>query len=197
MGSLTQKIVLAAACFVVIFGSLVAAIYSKYNEKEATLGQVEQLKQEIRGYQAKIDQKPAKQKLKEDIEDVFTELVDILPQASPRQRDNIFDAVTQYAAIAKIRFKQLIQDTPVTMGGQQPPQPQGPAKPFGDAFEQTNLSLRFEGTFTNFMKFLNMVENHRNFLRVDEIALSPIRSDVEPRILDITVKFSTFHYVVR
>src|SRR5205823_5638978 len=150
MGSNMQKIILAAAAFLVVFGGLCAATYSQYNEKEKTLALVQQLRDEIGIYDAKIAQRDEKRKHKEAIEDNFNELVEILPQASPRQQDKIFDALTTYAAQARVKFEKLITETKATAAPGQPqpqPQPAGAAKPFGDAFEQTQLAVNYTGTF--------------------------------------------------
>jgi hypothetical protein len=209
MSSNMQKLILAAAAFLVVFGGLCVAAYSQYNEKEKTLAVVQQLHDEIAIYDAKIATREEKRKHKEAIEDNFNELVEILPQATPRQKDKILEALTAYAAQAKMKFIRLVQDptmlgsTAPAPGQPQPPQPPpgAQAKPFGDAFEQTVLTVQYSGTFQNFMKFLNLIEVNPltgNFLRVDEVGLEPDKSDaVEPRNANITIKVSTFHYVVR
>lgn len=202
MGSNMQKIILAAAAFLVVFGGLCAATYSQYNEKEKTLATVNQLQDEIGVYEAKIATRDEKRRHKEAIEDNFGELVEILPQANPRQRDRILDALTSYGSQARVKFVRVIvtEDLKSAPGAPQPPPAPG-AKPFGDAFEQTQLAVQYEGTFQNFMKFLNLIEVNSltgNFLRVDEVNLDPGRGeDVEPKVLNITIKLSTFSYVVR
>jgi Tfp pilus assembly protein PilO len=195
-----QKLVLAAAAFLVVFGGLCAAIYSKYNEREKTLAVTAQLRQEIAGYDATIAKRDERRKHKEEIEDVFNELVEILPQASPRQEDKILEDLTSFAAQARLTFKGVVLSK-AQPGQQQQPAgaPAGQQKAMNSAFQQTELTVRYEGTFANFMRFLNAVENRPSFLRVDDVSLDPIKTAdaAEPRPLGIQVKLSTFHYVVR
>jgi len=203
MSSLTQKVVLIAGAFLIVLGGIGAAIYGKHNERQQTLAEVEKLRQEIAGYDKRIALREMKRKQKEDIEDNFAELVEILPQASPQQQDRIYQLLTQIGANTKVKAKGITEKA-TTTGGAAPPaggkqQPQAPQAPqFGDAFQQTQLSASFEGTFSNFMRFLNMVENYPNFLRVDEIDIRPSRTVVtDPQTLDIKLTLSTFSYVVR
>jgi Tfp pilus assembly protein PilO len=199
MSNVAQRVALIAAAFLIVLGGVAAAIYSRYNEKQATMGEIQKLREEIAGYEKRIAMKEAKQKQKDDIEDNFAELVEILPQASAQQQDRIYQILTQIAANTRVKPKGLVQKPPQGPGAAPPPtQPQGKPQPqFGDAFQRTELAVQFEGTFANFMKFLNMVEAYPQFLKIDEIEMKPVKKEQVPPVLDIKLTLSTFSYVVR
>ncbi len=201
MGNVAQKVILIAAAFLIVLGGVGAAIYTTYQEKEQVLAECQLLKDEIAGYDKRIALREGRRKQKENIEDNFAALVEILPQASPQQQDKILGILTQIAAATKVKPRGLVQETRVAGGtAAAPAAPQPPGRPqsqYGDAFQQTTVRVQFEGTFANFMRFLNQVENYPNFLRIDEIDLRPARTETEHLVLDIKLALSTFSYVVR
>ncbi len=207
MSSLTQKVAILAVVFVVAFGLLVYAIYDKYEAFAETEKEIEQLDDKIVIYNKQIATLQDKTTHKDNIEKVFKDLVEILPQESPRQKDKILDWVNAYCVDSKVIFDGIyvpqvgkVEDT--GRGGGVPAAAAAAAakkeKQFGEAFEQTEITVKLKGTFVNFLKFLNRLETNSSFVRVDEMKLDPLPpDDKEPRMLAIVVKLSTFHYVIR
>ncbi len=208
MPPVTQKLIAAVAIFVVVIGSLGFAIYKQTGDNADLQQSVDGLRNEIAGLDAIIATREQKKKNRDAQEDVLKSLVSILPPYSERQEERVYEAVTQYASLAKLKFGGIIPRAVVSApvrptGGGPPgaPAPPAPPKPPGAAasdFAQTELALKFDGTFFNFLKFVNMVENHESFLRVDQLSLVPARPTAgpQPENLDVTVtvKISTFQY---
>jgi hypothetical protein len=211
MPPITQKLIAAVAVFVVVIGGLGAGIYAKSGENGEISEDVERLRGEIAGLDAIIATREQKKKHRDAQDEVFKELISVLPQYSERQEERVYEAVTSYGSLAKIRFGGLVpkpvQVMPPPGAAPPPTAPGAPPKPPGAGgapptdFTQTELTLRFEGTFHNFLRFINMVENHESFLRVDTIQLTPLRpaDGPQPEQLEVSivVRISTFHYVAK
>ena len=114
----------------------------------------------------------------------------------------MLEALTAYAGESRIIFKGLVTTQEAAKPGTPAPpaagpQPQAAPQRIGD-FQRTEIAAKFEGTFQNFLRFLNKVEDNPSFLKVDEINLEPLPGVLtDPRPLSIFVRISTFHYVVR
>jgi hypothetical protein len=199
---ITQRLAVLIAVVVVALAGLGYGIYAKASENSALQGDINQLNQDISGLEAIIATKAQKEKSRDAQIEVFKELVAILPQYSEKQEDAILNAITTYGAYARMRFGGIVPKSTAPAGAPAggPPRPPGPGGGSQD-FQQTELTLRFDGTFANFVKFLSLVENHESFLRVDSFALTPKQvSDgpqPEQRDLSIVVRISTFHYVTK
>ncbi len=178
MNAALQRIVVAVIAFIIIFGGLSYAIYTKYDEKTQLEAQITDLKAQIDTFDAKINTRTAKEKVKADIEGNFENLVLVLPTASPKQADNVLNALTSYAAQWKMEPKNIsIKQKP---SGQQ-------------GFERTQLDSKWQGDFANTMRFVNAIENNTSFLMIDELTLDPVKGDPAGR-MNVSMKVSTFHY---
>jgi len=181
MNSTLQKIVVAALAFLIVFGSLCYEIYDKYDERDRLDQDIKGLDDQISAYDLKIAQKPKLTKIKDDIEDNFTNLVEILPQQNEKQGDRVLDDLTSYAAQAHMDPKGVN----ITY------------KPAGQ-FNQTMLNTRWQGTYANTLRFINAMESRGAFLRIDELTLDPVKStDSDVKLMSVGLKVSTFHYVVK
>jgi Tfp pilus assembly protein PilO len=201
MPPVTQKLIAAIVGVLLLVGGTGFMIYSQMEENAGIVAEIDGINNEIQGHDAVIATRESKKQLRDAQDQVFKQLVEILPQYSERQEEKIFEAVTQYSSIARLQFKGIIAD-PGKGGTTQPsggPKP-GAATPAD--FTRTQLTVRLQGTYFNFLKFLNRVENHESFLRVDEVSLSPLAqqsADASPdqKELAITVRISTFAYVTK
>jgi len=182
MNSTVQKIVVAALAFLIVFGSLCYEIYANYDERDRLDTEIKGLDDQIQAYDLKIAQKPKLQKIKDDIEDNFTNLVEVLPQYSAKQGDRVLDDLTSYAAQARMDTKGVNITHKLN----------------GD-FEQTLLNTRWQGTYANTLRFINAMESRGQFLRIDELTIDPVKSaDADAqKLMSVGIKVSTFHYVVK
>jgi len=200
MPPVTQKLLAAIAGALLLLGGLGYLIYDQMDQNAMIQTEIDGIDAEIQGLDAIIATRDSKKALRDAQDQVFRQLVEILPQYSERQEERIYEAVTQYGSVAKLQFRGVVvglrpPSGPAPAGG---PQPAGQAAP--KDFAQTELTCRFEGTYYNFLKFLNLVENHESFLRIDEVLLSPtgaqpVDANPDQKELQIRVKISTFAYV--
>lgn len=210
MGKASQLIVLFAAGFVIIFGGLAYGVYTRRQQNE-------KLREEVAGMEAQIAAFTAKTARRKELEDQydaierrFADVVDILPFYSPEQRDSVLDHLTSYASLSNLKFRRIVvpeeeaESVRPEMGMPGPGAPALPVPPpqapeFGQQFEPTELSVVYQGTFFNFLKFLSLIEQRKEFLRVDSVVLRPAGrgaggAEDQSRMLDIEIKLSTFHF---
>lgn len=201
-----QFVLLAGVAFVLVFGGLSLQIYNRYDANKKLEKELGGKRAQIDALKSKVRTRDDKEQLLDDIEKVFNEVVEILPLYSPQQDDNIYNALEAYRALHELEFVEIVPigekiegagAAPPAPGGRNQPRRPAPAKKseFGTQFQRVELAIRYKGTFLNFLRFLSEVERHPSFLRVDEIVLNPSDSGENPA-LNITLKVSTFHYVV-
>ncbi|MFC1706378.1 type 4a pilus biogenesis protein PilO [Planctomycetota bacterium] len=189
MSRLVQVLILGGVGFVLIFGPLAFGIYSRDKTNKTLEGEIESTRKQVDTLRDKTSKQKAKEQLYADIENVFNDLVEILPLYSPEQADSIWNALTAYRSLANLDFQTISWDDEGTRGGRR-------AKK-GD-FEEINLNIQLSGRFFDFLRFLREVERHPSFLRVDNIILVPSgeRDENGDMIHSINLKLTTFHYVV-
>jgi Tfp pilus assembly protein PilO len=200
MGRSTQFVVLLAAGFLLIFGSLAFAIFRQRSQNNEIEQEIKDLKAQIQIKQAKTSKHVAKEAEKAEINSIFGQIVGFLPIESPRQQDIIVEQLNGYASYHDLKFQQIVVDPEEKGKKAAPKKAKGKAagkSDFGDSFQRVGVAIQYRGTFANFLKFLNDVERNPSFLRVDQISLKPIRGEQDPILLDITIRLSTFQYVVK
>ncbi|MGB1661566.1 MAG: hypothetical protein ACPHP7_07365 [Planctomycetota bacterium] len=193
-----QLIVLAAICGVFFCIEMVVGwnLSSKNSETRSTL---EQLEAREASALLKKDRIPDLVSELQELEGIVEEYTEILPREDEVLRDAFVDTITQ---LCKESGLVVIGAEPVAVEGVASPQ-RGRAVPAsGNATRQFQRhKYRFEmlGEFSQFHRFVNLVENHTRFLRVDSFDLFPIdRSDdlsaaSHPK-KNFTIEISTYVY---
>jgi Tfp pilus assembly protein PilO len=187
MGRATQLILVISVCFLVLFGALAAATYSKYQQNDLDRIELTQLQQELAGYEAKIATRDARLALKAAIDEANKEVIQLLPRFSETQSvDKALEQLNRYRSKARLELGPTVSDEPRPATGE-----------LGEGVIQTTFTMNLEGTFARAMKFLSSLERSPNLLRVDELKLTPTgRQDEGRPMLRIFVKISAFHYKV-
>lgn len=205
MPPLNPKLAVALAVFVVVLAGIGYGIYAKTEENSAIEAEITRLRDEIKGFDDIIETRAQKEKDRDAQKEVFRGVVSILPQYTERQEDVVLNELTKYATIAKLKpggFVITLPDLPKSGAPAGPPRPPAPGQQAAKDFARTGLTMRWAGTFANFVHFLSLVENHESFLQVDSFTLTPLpvaaeAPQPESRELSITVRVSTFHHVTK
>ncbi len=241
----TQKIVVIAVVFVLAVGGFVYAAVDKFGDARQASEEASTIKEELARLETLNETRGRKEGQEVAIKSLFEQLAEILPQASAPARFEIITDMQRFCEETGVKFVETFvqgQEQPAAAGG--PPRPgappppppgpaggppgapKGPAKPFGESFEPTDVRVRLIGTFESFHLFLNKMEGRKSYARVDEIILTPSSSStflqspqlvaaaqaagfipspfgqgyVDARkkepILAIELNLKTFHYVV-
>lgn len=198
---ISPVIVLVSAVFAMLLGSVAYYIYDKNQKNEETRGVIQVKRLELDGLKAKTSRRPEMETRLANIEGRVKDVVEILPLESAMQSSSIRDALTQYSSIAKLDFESYREGVPVAA----PAARTGPGaaaapqliREFGDRYDPLEVTVVYKGTFFQFLQFLALVEQRKEFLRVDKVTLQPTGTGDEDRILTIQVTLSTFHYKVK
>ena len=136
----------------------------------------------------------------EDLAQIVSEYTEILPQEDEVRRDAFVDTITN-----------LCKESGLTITGAEPVdlKVRKPARgirvinkttvPVSKPFQRHKYRFEMTGEFNQFHRFLNSVENHPRFLRVDGFDLFPVdRSDdlvaASQPLKQFTIEISTYVY---
>jgi len=199
-----QLVLVLVGVFVLLLAATGYGIYSKHQENETLREAIGQLRQDKVRLEAKVGGQGRLDALAQKIERRFNEVVEILPLASDRQQDKMLEALTAFRSSAKLEFLGLVERreavaTPGAAGGPAARRAAArrPASEFGKRFVPTQVTARYRGGFESFLYFLTLVEQRREFLRVDKVVLQPLPVvGNKAQKLDIEITISTFHYRV-
>jgi Tfp pilus assembly protein PilO len=178
---------IVAACFAVLAAIALYFINEAQTELENLNAQVEALNASIADLQKKVDRRPALEKELEKIQDNLAEYIKILPSAQVATPERLQELVQEKLDRASVQITQYVQRKPRARG----------KKKSRSAFQEVDLTLQAKGSFDNFVNFLNSLERHETFLRVNSFTCTPKGgpSSVEENPeLTVTLNVSTFRY---
>lgn len=192
-----QLFILAAICGVFFCLEMVVGwnLSSKNSETRKTL---EVLEAKEASALLKRERIPDLVRELKDLEEIVEEYTEILPREDEVLRDVFVDTITQ---LCKESGLVVTGAEPVAV--EQNDTPRRGVKPqvkvVSKPFERHKYRFELVGEFSQFHRFVNLVENHTRFLRVDAFDLFPIdRSDdlsaaTQPK-KRFTIEISTYVY---
>lgn len=181
--------------FGIIFAVLAGFAYFFVNETQVKLDEKKAenaaLTDEIAALQKEADLEDALIVELESLKVNFKEYVKILPAS---------EVATEERLLAMLQEK--CERTQFGLGNYTAKKPKRGAKKKrkGGGFKEIDVTLRATGTFEQFLRFLNALERHESFLRVNSFACTaaaqPERDEdgKETWPLTITLNISTFRY---
>jgi Tfp pilus assembly protein PilO len=193
-----QLIILAAVCGVFFCIEVVVGwnLSSKNSETRLVL---EQLEAREASALVKKDRIPDLERELSDLEEIVEEYTEILPREDEVLRDAFVDTITQ---LCKESGLVVTGAEPVSVEQFSSPQ-RGRVNPAAakvvPPFQRHKYRFEMIGEFSQFHRFVNLVENHTRFLRVDAFNLFPIdRSDdlsaASKPHKNFTIEISTYVY---
>lgn len=185
MGSQREKMVL----FAILAGSVAVAIiagigiywfHGKTVELRAANGE---LQAKVTDARAKSVQLPALRVERNDAQVKLETAQSILP--SQAEIENLVENLSEFAQKSGVV---IVKAVPIRQGAYKPQK--GAAL---ERFREATFDLDIQGNFFQFVEFLNYLENYKRFIRIDEYAVTPGKTESEPH--EIRIKFATFTYV--
>jgi hypothetical protein len=115
--------------------------------------------------------------------------VKILPSAEVATEERLLKVIASFCDAAQVRLDEVIQKQGKPGGGGKT----------GD-FVDVTVSFRIFSDFDAFVRFLNLLERHEQFLKVNSFAVAP---SGQPRVvegkdvidLNITIEVTTYKYI--
>ena len=162
-----QKIIVTAVGFVVVLGGLGALNYAKIKERFALLGKIEKYKEEEQAATNKIRQIPDLREKRSKLINIIDQYAEILPKEEHVQHEIFVETIDNYRKDTKI----VIQKAEYVK-----PKDADEKKVKQENFVRHRYKFKLLGTVPDFIEFVNKIENHTRFLKVDSISIKPLGS---------------------
>lgn len=174
---------IVAACFAVVAAVVLYVINGKQTELEDLNNQIAALDASIADLEKKVARRPELERELEKIQENLKEYIKILPSAQVATPERLQELVQEKLDRASVQITQYVHKKEKTKSR--------------SAFEEIDLTLQARGRYDNFVNFVNSLEKHETFLRVNSFSCMPVltggvTSD-DPE-LQITLNVSTFRY---
>jgi Tfp pilus assembly protein PilO len=161
-----QKIIITALTFLVVLGGLGALNYSKFQERGKLLAEIERFQKEEKAATEKIKQIPDLREKRSKLINIIDQYAEILPKEEHVQHDTFVNIIDGYRGETKI----LIQKAEYV-------KPKDEDKKVAqENFVRHRYRFKLLGTVPDFIEFVNKIENHTRFLKVDAIKIKPVGS---------------------
>lgn len=183
MGARKEKIILLTilvASAVIALGSG-AGVYLLQKKAGVLEQQNTALEGRVAKARTKINKLPELRAERERAEARLVIAERILP--SQEEIENLVDNLSEFARESGVV---ITEAAPFRQSGYRGGQ--GGAK----KFEEANFSLSIEGNFFQFVKFLNLLENYKRFIKVDGFTVKSGKDPGKPHEIELT--FTTFTY---
>jgi hypothetical protein len=161
-----QRVFAAAAVFVLIGGGLSVLNFLKFKQRGRLLAGIEQQRREEQLAQEKIRKIPELVVDRAELIANIDRYAEILPLEEHVQHDAFVEIMDNYRKDTRI----LIQKAEYIRGKED-----GTAKA-KESFIRHRYRFKLLGTVPDFIDFVNKVENHTRFLKVDAIRIKPYGS---------------------
>jgi len=198
-----QMIVVAAVIFVLITGGLAYWTMTISDEVAIKDGEIAAIQGKIEAAKKEIAKKPGLEAEKEALDKHIARYVTILPPPEVASKQSFLRMVQEKCERSQLNAKSIVFVEPKAVrGGAKKKKKKGAVAP---GFNEVKVDIEAVSTYDEFLRFLNSVERHETFLRVNTFScrVIPFDEDEGPREgddgeivwkLDIRLQVSTFTY---
>lgn len=176
---------IVAACFAVVAALVLWFVNDAQTELEGLNASIDGLNASIMDLEKKVAKRPALEKQLAEIQENLKEYIKILPSAQVATPERLQELVQEKLDRSSVQITQYIIRQKAERGKSR------------SAFEEIDLTLQAKGSYQNFVNFVNSLEKHETFLRVNSFTCSPqgaADSTEDDPDLSITLNVSTFRY---
>jgi Tfp pilus assembly protein PilO len=178
----SQKFLLTVVVVLLIIGAIGGGLYWEWTTLGAARAELARKQQEEAKQHELIDKDIPR--LKEELASKTEKVAEYEKTLhSAKEIEDMDETLNNYKVQAGVR---LIERRPVQETGSEAAKAQQPL------YYKYSYRLALAADFFSWATFVNLLENHARFIRVDEFDAKP--STKEPGILDVTMKISTFSY---
>ena len=167
-----QKIIAAVLVFTLFTAVMAALNYFRFEERGTLLAKIDSLQKEGKKANEMIRQIPELRQRRKDLAQIIDQYVSILPPEQHIEHEafaNIIDGYSQETLVVIQKVEYL--DIDAAKGKKK-------KKRIGtDNFVRHRYRLKLIGEYRNFLRFINKIENHTRFLKIDEILIQPLGSN--------------------
>jgi hypothetical protein len=201
-----QKVIIALAVFGLVLGGLLVMNVLKFNHRSELLARIDALRGEEEKATAKIKRIPELREKRANLATIINQYAEILPKEEHTQHDAFVEIIDSYRKDTQIVIQRTEYLKPKTEADD------GKTKRPKENFMRHRYRFKLVGTVPDFLRFINKIENHIRFLKIDAISIKPLgaseesSSDIDERsdteeiakaripFKDIEVTVSTYTY---
>jgi hypothetical protein len=169
-----QKIILAIVTFVLLLGGLGALNYSKFKQRSDLVGKIDRYQREEKAAIEKLKQIPDLREKRSKLINIIDTYAEILPKEEHVQHDAFVNTIDGYRRDTKILIQKAEYLKPEDKRSSQ-----GKQVVEKENFVRHRYKFKLLGTVPDFIDFVNKIENHTRFLKVDAIVIKPLGSTDE------------------
>ncbi len=163
-----QKVVAVGGVFALLVIGLLTLNFFKFRHRSELLAKIDALEEEQKKANDKIKRIPELREKRAQLANNIDAYAEILPKEEHTQHDAFVEIIDSYRKDTNIQ----IQRTEYLK-----PKPGGEA---GSKKKENFLRHRYRfkllGTVPDFLRFINKIENHTRFLKIDTITIKPLGS---------------------
>jgi Tfp pilus assembly protein PilO len=162
-----QKIVLVILVFGLLVSGLVALNVMKYRSRSELLAKIDVLKEEEDKANNKIKRIPELRDKRLNLANIIDQYAEILPREEHTQQDAFVEIVDSFRRDTQL----VIQRTEYLRPKQEGEEGKKKSK---ENFIRHRYRFKLVGTVPDFLRFMNKIENHTRFLKIDAISIKPL-----------------------
>ena len=162
-----QKIVLAVLVFGLLVAGLAALNVMKFRHRSELLAKIDSLKEEEQKANDKIKRIPELREKRANLANIIDQYADILPKEEHTQHDAFVEIIDSYRKDTQI----VIQRTEYLKPKVETDTKAAKAR---ENFMRHRYRFKLVGTVPDFLRFINKIENHTRFLKIDAITVKPL-----------------------
>ena len=162
-----QKIALVLAVFGLVIAGLMTLNVLKFRHRSELLAKIEALHDEEDKANQKIKRIPELREKRANLANIIDEYAEILPKEEHTQHDAFVEIIDSYRRDTQI----VIQRTEYLKSKTAGEEGKKKAK---ENFIRHRYRFKLVGTVPDFLRFINKIENHTRFLKIDSISIKPL-----------------------
>ncbi len=168
-----QKIIVAVLVFTLFTAILAALNYFRFAERGKLLASIDSLQKEEKKANQMIRQIPELRQRRKDLAQIIDQYVSILPPEQHIEHEAFANIIDGYSQDTLVVIQKVEYLNPEVAKGKKKKKKRSGA----DNFVRHRYRLKLIGEYRNFLRFINKIENHTRFLKIDEILIQPLGSN--------------------
>ncbi|HZU98962.1 MAG TPA: type 4a pilus biogenesis protein PilO [Planctomycetota bacterium] len=184
-----RNTLIAVALFVAVLGVMIYSISNTQDQLDAVLKENSSIEEEIKANDDYCKKGPELKRQSDELDANFRDYVKILPSAEIATTEKLYNTIANDADAAQIHIEEVITSNKAAEGGGK----------LGE-FQAVTLNFRIDADFDGFVRFLNQMERHEQFMKVNSFSVNP---SANPRVVDgkeiidlsITIEVATYKYI--
>lgn len=174
-----QKLIVSIFVVLLLLGGFGVGIYLKIKEKGPLDTKIERLRKTIAIHDQKIAEiEPLTEKIAA-LQDELARYEIIIPDSE--ELDKMAETVDEFRKKSGVEINDFRKTSRPTTAREE----------MGKAYKRVTYNIKLVGKFYDFVTFVNLLESHERFIRVDSFRMSPARGE-DTSLMDIDLQISTF-----